>query len=71
VSMIDVRLARERVRISAMADNLAVSALIEGIKGMLETELHQQRCNTAYDLRYQDYFQRLSQNAEKDISKRT
>jgi hypothetical protein len=68
--MIDVRLAREYISISAMADNLAVSVLINGIKEMLETRFHQQRCITAYDLRHQDYFRRLSQNAEKDISKR-
>jgi hypothetical protein len=37
---------------------------------MLETRSHQQRCITAYYLRHQESFRRLSQNAEKDISRR-
>lgn len=53
-----------------MADNLAVSVHIDGIKEMLETKFHRQRCTTAYDLRHREYFRRLSRNAEKDISKR-
>lgn len=68
--MIEVCLARENVQRSVIADNQAAPVLIDSISEILKTRFHQQRCSTAYDLRHQEYFRRLSRNTEKDISKR-
>ena len=68
--VINVRHARESTAKLCIAEPLIETALFDGIKEMLAIPCHQQRCSTAYGLRYHEYFRNLSKNAESDTPER-